>query len=141
MAFLVNKENSLVFKLYPYRISDEEEPVWILTELQFQVKGHQRISGSFSMTIPDLDDLISGLDGLIMGQKQRFNMTTTDDDFILRIYPEERVGKAFLVQFWYGEPFVLMSGYRFIIKKEEMETFVQDLKNDKTKIQPKAKLH
>jgi len=92
------------------------------------------------MTLPDIDDLIAGLEALVIEQKQAFSITTMDNDFMLSICPESRVERAFVVQFWYGEPFLLMSGYRFIVGKETIESFVQELKDERGKIKAGAKL-
>jgi hypothetical protein len=51
---------------------------------------------------------------------------TTDGDFILE--PERLETPGYIsVRFWHGEPYMLMPGYRFVVKSADLREFASGL--------------
>ena len=121
--------------LRPYRIADEGQPTWILTQLELRQDGGTLLSTSLSVTAEDLAELRAGLCDVAAGCREEFAITTTDDDFVLEA---RRLGSPgdIAIGFWTGEPYALMQGYRFVAAADEVGRFADALQSDGRAIAP-----
>jgi len=131
MAVLRDKVNDVEMTLRPYRVSEEGEPVWILTQLQLKHRGVTLLSTTLSITSEDLAALESRLSELARGLLTHFALTTTDDDFVIEGERMEREGDV-SVWFWVGEAYGLRKGYRFVTVVDDLERFAGQLRSDQS---------
>ena len=134
MGTLVSDSQTFELRFRLYRVSQETKPKWITVEFAPKVRGQGKRSTVYTLTDSDVTQFMTSLSQLITGKRRRAIMTNMDEDLIIVVYPEERVEDKYVVELWYGEPFVLMHGYRFIVVKNSMTAFVQDLKDEKERL-------
>lgn len=129
MAVLRGKTGDVALTLRPYRVSEEGEPTWLLTELELRQDGAKLLSTTFSITRDDLVALRAGLNDVAAACQDAFALTTTDEDFVLELKRRDSPGDI-AVGFWTGEPYALMRGYRFVAVSDDVERFAGELHFD-----------
>ena len=138
MGILSRKDQEYTFKFLPYRISDNENPVWILTQISFLERKDRKIDETFSIALIDLDQIIQGLKNLMNREKLEFQITTMDENFILKIYANENEREKFFIEFYFGEYSKVMKGYRFSCVLEDLNQFLKELERDKQQLKPQS---
>jgi hypothetical protein len=139
MAILRAKTGVVEMVLRPYRISEEGDPTWILTQLEVTQGGTKLMSTVLSLTKQDLARLRTYLTDVSAGRRRDFALTTTDYDLII----EARImdGKDDVsIGFWTGEPYGLMHGYRFMVQIADLQPFAIELLSDENRTAPPAQL-
>ena len=126
MANLSSKLGDVSLTLRPYRLSEEGRPTWVLTQLELTHDGRKLMSTTLSVTKDDLVELLFGLRGLLSNGSNSFSITTTDEDLIIQAQTLDSEGDV-AVGYWFGEPYVLMQGYRFVTTTSSLHQFVSDL--------------
>ena len=132
---ILKTENKIIFKFYPYRISDNENPIWIQTQIVFSAANKELISDTLSITSMDIEDMIKGMKSL--EQTKSFKLTTMDENFIFHVYYDEIPNKI-IIEFWFGEPPSFMSGYRFIVDNNSLQNFIGELISDQKNFEGKG---
>src|SRR6266850_4375765 len=127
MAQLNQSEKIIRFKLFPYKITDPGKPSWISTQVALE-GSQEKLDDTFSLTDEDLKFLIEGLNKVVYKESDLFDFRGTDENFILRLIKTD-TGHLF-IEFYFGEPYSLMKGYRFPIKVEDLLIFIKELKED-----------
>ena len=138
MAVLRDKTGDVALTLRPYRVTEDGEPTWILTQLELRRDGAKLLSTTFSITRDDLAALRDGLNDFSAACREAFALTTTDEDFVLHVQRRESPGDI-AIGFWTGEPYALMKGYRFVAVADELERFAGELRFDEhTAVTPRT---
>jgi hypothetical protein len=137
VATLNAKTGDVDLILRPYRLAEEGEPTWLATQLEVKQEGRTIFSTTLSLTSGDFEELGSGLVSVAIGKTKTFALTTMDDDLVIEMGKGELEGDVF-VGFWAGEPYGLMTGYRFITLAGSLKAFADELLDERANLLPLA---
>lgn len=130
MAILHATSGNIEMLFRPYRIAEDGDPRWLLTQFEFRNAASQLVATTVSVTEHDLQVLDEALADAVAGRRNRITITTMDDDFVLDVTADATHGTA-SVGFWQGEPAILMRGYRFMVPLKELDAFRLQIEVDR----------
>ncbi len=139
MAVLYGKTNGIAMTVRPYRLSDEGQPSWILTQLELKQEGTVILTTTLSLTAEDLAELRTQLADLAAAGRVDFRLEITDGDLVFEGHRGDSPGDV-VVGLWKGLPYEVMKGYRFLVKADDLPQFVADLLYDETVACPSGRL-
>jgi hypothetical protein len=96
------------------------------THLQLVMDGSSLLSSSLTLTEDDYSDLHGRLRDVAEHRNNETRFESTDADFLVeaeRLLSPDDVA----IQVWHGEPYMLMRGYRFVVKSADLLKFAADL--------------
>jgi hypothetical protein len=96
------------------------------TYVQLTKDGTVLLTSELVLTDDDVSQLGNGLLEVAEQRRSETRVEITDGDFILEA---ERLDSPddVSVRFWHGEPYMLMRGYRFVVKSADLREFAGEL--------------
>lgn len=139
MAKLYSKHSDVTLILQPYRIAEEGDPTWILTQVEINQGGMEHVSTVISITNYDLDDLKKQITQGISDGNGASRVASTDGDFIFELQEDPSTLALYLIV-WLGEPYVLMKGFRFVTNNDNLAEFLRQLESDSAILESPGRL-
>jgi hypothetical protein len=139
MAVLRAKVIDMQLILTPYRVTDPGQPTWLATQLVAKRDGNDLLSTTLSLTRDDLAELRSRIELIINDTLDEFVMTNSDEDLVVNISKAAAEGDV-TVGFWFGEPYDLMTGYRFVVQQQSLREFTDALREEESKVKAPGQL-
>lgn len=137
MAILRGKSGHTELVLRPYRIAEKGKPTWVSVVFELKQQGVARLATILSLTLEDLSELRTGFHMIAAEISESFTLETMDGDLILMIQRLE-IEDDIAVGFWVGEPYDLMTGFRFMVSAEALRHFASELLADESALAPPA---
>jgi hypothetical protein len=132
MAALFGASDGTRLSLTPYKMSEIGPPTWILATIEFAYEGSVLMDTSISLTSDDLEALVDQLKRMEGADAGELHFVSTDADLALDIVESERPNHL-QVSVWHGEYYGLMRGFRFLSKRQELDSFATQLRADTTR--------
>ena len=130
MAVLSSKDNMTELLVRPYRIREEGQPTWILTEIILAHKKTQLVRTTITLTGDDLSGLIELARSFAEpGTEPSLELASTDDDFCLEIRAG-RIQADRVVSCFIGDLYDLRRGFQFVTDTSRLLEFSARLKKD-----------
>jgi hypothetical protein len=96
------------------------------TYVQFTKDGTVLLRNQLVVMDFDVSELGARLLDVAEQRTTQTRVEITDGDFILEAERLESPGDV-SVRFWHGEPYMLMCGYRFVVKSADLREFASEL--------------
>jgi hypothetical protein len=114
--------------LSPRGIEEVGNPTWIASFIAFSHKGRVLKSETAALTLDDLHEIEKGINGAAAKGKE-FSLVSSDDNFIIDSHSVAS-SEDMALSFWLGEPYQLMTGYRFIVRRTALAQFAAELSEE-----------
>jgi|SRR5579875_3961709 len=139
MATLCGVGNAIEMTVRPSRLTVEDQPNWVSTQLELKENGMVLVSASLALTTDDLAELRVRLLDLVAGRLPAFTLQATDGDIVFEGHKADRPGHI-LLGFWQGLPYELQRGYKFAVNAEDIPPFVRSLASEEITALPSGRV-